>query len=204
MSEIIENIHAYVKEEAKKRKYDWFLKNHVNIVARNAEYLLTQLPDANREVVMLSVWLHDIQRIQRPDMDHKHEETSAQLAMDIMQKHKVNPIIAAAVQKSILSHSAKERIPESLEAKILSTADAMSHFTSDFFLALLVYDRRPEDTPEKFKNWALKKLDKDMNGGKMFFDFAKAKVRPEYERLKDFFSSALPDNLPQKEKVPTR
>lgn len=56
----VENIQKLIYEMSIKANMKWFYETHTKKVAEKAEWLLTKLPDANKEIVMLSVWLHDI------------------------------------------------------------------------------------------------------------------------------------------------
>lgn len=73
----------------------------------------------------------------------------------------------------ILTHSCNKDIPDTLEGKILASADAMSHYSSDFYLQIAVTGKR---NLKDFKKWTLEKLDRDFNK-KIFFDFAKDEVK---------------------------
>lgn len=42
----------------------------------------------------------------------------------------------------ILTHSCNKDIPDTLEGKILASADAMSHYSSDFYLQIAVTGKR--------------------------------------------------------------
>lgn len=48
----------------------WFFAEHLEMVKKNASYILEKLLEVDKEVVMLGVWLHDTQRIRGIEMDH--------------------------------------------------------------------------------------------------------------------------------------
>jgi len=61
----------------------------------------------------------------------------------------------ARVGEIILAHSCEGKLtPKTLEGKILATADAMSHFAGDFYLAIAATG--PRDA-KSFKKWAMEK-----------------------------------------------
>ena len=78
------------------------------------------------------------------------------------------------------------RVPESLEGKILSTADSLAHLKTDFYV-YAVYARATEDSLTEIKEWALKKLERDFHA-KIQFDDVREEVRAEYDMLKTLFS----------------
>lgn len=71
-----------------------------------------------------------------------------------------------------------------MEGKILASADAMSHYNNDFYLAIAVTGER---NLIEYKKWALKKLDKDYNK-KIFFDFAKKMISKRHKILKELLT----------------
>lgn len=49
---------------------EWFYETHLLAVEKFAKELLKRLPKANKEIVLLGVWLHDIQRIRGLKGEH--------------------------------------------------------------------------------------------------------------------------------------
>lgn len=179
-----------IQDEAKKiiasnKDFAWLVGVHLEKVKGNAEWLLERLPEADRDVVMLGVWLHDVIYFIDFSKQDKHAELGADLAMEMMRKVDMPEDIVDKVDDMIRNHSCKGTMPRFLEGKILATADAMSHFSPDFFLSLAIYDH--SWVVSKFKKFALDKLERDFNGNKIFFDFAKEKVTENYHKLKAFF-----------------
>ena len=104
----------------------WFYDAHLLEVERQAEFLLSKLPEADREAVMLGVWLHDLQRVR--DIKGDHEEAGAAEAEKVLRQYDYSPETIAKVQSIILSHTCDKNQPASLEGRVLATADAMAHF----------------------------------------------------------------------------
>jgi hypothetical protein len=75
-------------------------------------------------------------------------------------------------------------MPKTIEGKILASADAMSHYFNAFYLKAAI---KADVKANIFRKWALEKLDRDYNK-KIFFDFAKKRVKKRHDILKSFFS----------------
>ena len=192
MDGILDKVKEEVSRRADSRGCSWFVERHVKLVVENVKYILDNEESArgaNRDALLLAAWLHDMQRVEMPEKDDEHEELGAEIAAEILSCFGVAQETIDSVSESISRHSARKRAPESVEAKILATADAMSHFSPDFFLSLLLYGTPPKNDVGELKKWALAKLEKDMNGGKMYFESARRKVAPMYEKLRAFFEA---------------
>ncbi|MFZ5365465.1 MAG: HD domain-containing protein [Patescibacteria group bacterium] len=140
------------------------------------------MPKADKEIVMLGVWLHDLQYIHGIKGDHG--KVGAAEAVKVMKRYNYPAKTIEQVKEIILSHSCDTGpMPKTLEGKILASADAMSHYINDFYFAIAVTGERDLKT---FKKWALKKLDKDYNK-KIFFGFAKKMIAGRHQTLMDVF-----------------
>ena len=131
---MIKTIKEKIEEECTEstKIIDWFYDTHLLEVEKQANFLLKNLPKADKEVVMLGVWLHDLQRIRGLKGDH--QEIGAREAEKVLKEHGYNSDVIKKVKSIILTHSCSNNKPETLEGKILATADAMSHYYNNFFL----------------------------------------------------------------------
>lgn len=172
----------------KNKAMSWFVETHIKLVEKNALWLLEKLPQANREVVLAAVWLHDIMRVLDQEMakdnsgDHAIE--GAKFAEKMIDQLEINNPEKDLILEAIRCHSCKKELPQSLEAKIIASADAMAHMYPEFFLGLLKYDQSFEIS--EMKSFAVKKIEKDLNN-KIFFDFAKDHIKDNYNKIKAFF-----------------
>lgn len=185
MTDNIDQIKSMVKNECQSLGFakDWFYKTHLLAVEKFAKELLKQLPDADNEIVLLGVWLHDLQRVR--GIKSEHAEMGAREAEKVMKQFKFSEEKINRVKNIILTHSCNtDMMPQTLEGKILASADAMSHYINDFYLQIAVTGER--DLPS-FKEWALEKLDRDFNK-KIFFDFAKKMVEKRHKILIELFT----------------
>ncbi len=183
---IIREIKKQIKGECERSKNIavWFYDTHLLAVERAAKFLLSELPMADREIVMLGVWLHDLQRIRGIKGDH--QKTGAREAAKVMKKYGYKDDMIKKVKEIILTHSVTNKKPKTLEGKILATADAMSHYYNDFYLKVALIG---EKDIKEYKNWVLKKLNRDYNK-KIFFTFARKKIRAKHHLYQKFFGQS--------------
>ena len=126
---------------------DWDWELHITAVVKYSKLLAKKL-GADEEVCEISAWLHDIQKVKGNDKDHHIK--GALIAAEILRKYNYPEKKIEQVKHCILTHSSKQDyIPESQEAKIVATADALSHFDNFLPLVQWVYnnfsveERRP-------------------------------------------------------------
>ena len=181
----ISQIKKTVKDECVAGGLDWFWDVHLLEVEKCAKMLLEKLPKADKEIVMLGVWLHDLQRIRKINGDHC--KTGAVEAQRVMQEFGYSSDKVQAVREIILAHSCEGKLtPKTLEGKILATADAMSHFAGDFYLAIAATGKHDA---KSFKKWAKEKIDRDYRK-KIFFPFARKMIAKRHKVLKGFLIAA--------------
>ncbi|OQA52656.1 MAG: tRNA 2'-O-methylase [candidate division WS2 bacterium ADurb.Bin280] len=161
---------------------DWFYRDHLLTVEKFAKELLRKLPAADEEILMLSVWLHDIQRVRGIKGDHA--AAGAEEASRFLAELGYDKKIITAVKENIESHrcNSDDKMPSTIEGKILASADAMSHFVNDFYLDIATTSGK---STKQFKKWALEKIDRDYNK-KIFFDFAKKMVEKQHDIILRF------------------
>ena len=184
MDKRIYQIKRIIKEECFKPENNtvWFYNAHLLAVEKNTKFLLARVPKANKEIVMLGAWLHDLQHVKK--MKGNHEQIGASEAGKILKKFNYSLKEIKKVKEIISTHSCNKKQPKSVEAKILATADAMAHYYNDFYLAICALGDRDAKT---YKKWALEKLKRDYSK-KIFFSFAKETVKERHDILCKLFS----------------
>jgi HD superfamily phosphodiesterase len=174
-----------IKEAVESRYIDnWFLEEHLMVVEKIAEKLCKRYSEADREVIMIGVWLHDRARLHGKEKDHDRE--GAKMAEDLLSELNYSAEKKALVVEACRTHGCKgDNVPQSLEAKILATADALSHFEGIF------YERASKNQIEnETMQWALIKLKRDFED-KIQFDEIREENRDRYEDLKGGFENRL-------------
>lgn len=166
---------------------DWLADNHVFVVADNASSLAKKY-GANEELARAAALLHDIADVKMLRSDKDHEEISMQMARQLMKEAGYNEEeIKLVVDDAIRYHSCHDgEYPESIEGKILSTADSLAHLKTDFYV-FATWSLGQTMTFEAIKSWVLKKIDRDLNN-KIFFDDIRKEVMPNYNFIKQLFS----------------
>lgn len=165
----------------------WGYPNHVLVVKNNTEKIAKK-ENANIEYCVAGALLHDIADVEMDRFDNGHEKRSLQLAHDLLRKTGFEQDeIDSIINDVIIPHPCNEIMPTNLEGKILATADAMSHFQTDFYTFFCWQHWGREKSYDDFKKWVLVKIEKDFNK-KIFFDYVKEKIEPDYLALKNIFS----------------
>lgn len=166
---------------------NWLADNHVFVVADYATELAKKY-GANEELARVAALLHDIADVKMKRNDSTHEEESLRMARELMQEAGYDEeVIRLVVDDAIRYHSCHgDERPESVEGKILATADSLAHLKTDFYV-FATWALGREKTLEEIKEWVLKKIDRDLNN-KILFDDVREEVTPDYNLIKELFS----------------
>ena len=166
---------------------DWMVDNHVFVVADYATGLANRF-GANTDLARAAALLHDIADCNMSRMNPGHEAESLKIARELMvQSGYTEEEISLVVDDAIRYHSCHDgKFPDSIEGKILATADSMAHLKTNFYIyAAWAFGKTK--TLQQLKEWVLKKIERDLND-KVFFDEAREELRPDYEIIKNLFS----------------
>jgi putative nucleotidyltransferase with HDIG domain len=159
--------------------YGLFWKIHIKPVIEYSKQMAEKY-GADEEAVWLGAILHDICRLTE---ENPHDELGSKKARSILIEKGFGNDMADKVASIVLTHSCKKFQPETLEQKIVASADAMAHFLSPFYLWLFRYSNNNfEESLEKYASG----LERDFNE-KIFFADEKEMVRKEYEVLRKWF-----------------
>lgn len=166
----------------------WGYPNHVLIVAKNAEELAKRF-NSNVDFCVAGALLHDIADVEMLRANPDHEQRSLELARELLKDVGFGESeIVEIVDKIIAPHSCRKTFPETLEGKVLATADAMAHFQTDFY-PFFAWQHYGSKDYEGFKAWLLKKIEKDFCK-KIFFDEVKAEIREDYIAIRRVYSKS--------------
>lgn len=176
---IEEKIREFVEKECRKPEskygYEPFLFHFIPVV-KYAQELAVEL-GADREVVSLAAWLHDIGSLIHGR--ENHHLTGAEIAERKLRELKYPEEKILLVKKCILNHrGSQNNSAETLEEKIVSDADALSNFDniSGIFKAAFIYENLNQ---EEAKNSTRKKLKNKWD--RLYFENSKNIIRPKYE-----------------------
>jgi HD superfamily phosphodiesterase len=182
----VEKFYLENKNSVSKDWFDLVYQGHLLIVVKNAEDL-AQKYKANFEYCSAGALIHDLAYAVTTKNDPELDSKSEELGRKILKSAEYSSDEIETIIKIVNSHSATHKIPESLEAKIVATADAITHFETLFYSYInwhhLIF--KP-DGYETFKKWVLKKIDRDFNQ-KIFFEEEKVRVKKAYDSIKLFY-----------------
>jgi uncharacterized protein len=125
---IIDQVKNFVEEECKKplSHYQGIFENHISLAARIGEDLLSN-HGGDHEIVMCSIWLHDIGAIVYGRKNH--HITGAEIAGLKLKEWGYPEEKVQRVKGCILSHrGSKKPLPRNVEEHLVAHADAMSAF----------------------------------------------------------------------------
>lgn len=167
---------------------DWLAADHVFVVADNATELAERF-GTDKELSRAGALLHDIADAKMSRFDDRHEEQSLTMARILLDEcgydvHEITIIVDDAITYHSCLYG---KVPKSLEGKVLATADALAHLTTDFYSKAVTKKTEAGEGQEEIKKWVLKKLERDFHN-KILFDEIKNEVQPAYERLKLHYS----------------
>jgi len=167
---------------------DWLFQNHIFVVAKNAEQLSNRF-GVNNDLAVSASMLHDIADTEMQRENPEHEEKSKEIARKLLEEcnfaeNEVDVIVNDAIE----FHGCKNgNLPETIEGKIMATADALAHLKGTFYDYALETLKKT-DTLEEIKNWALPKIERDYRV-KISFDEVREETINDYERVKGLFNT---------------
>lgn len=168
---------------------EWVFEEHNKIVASWVEDISKKY-EFDTESVLAAAYLHDLAYAwtskNDPDLDEKSESKAREVLKEAaFPEDKITFIVDKIIHGHGM-HDGKE--PEQLEAKVLATADALAHFTTDFYLVVCWNHYLFENKAlEDYKEWVLKKIERDFNN-KIFFEEYRKIAKPHYQSIKTLFS----------------
>lgn len=180
--EVVRKIKEFVKEQCYKPEAKYgseIFENHL-VPMRNYAVDLAEDLGADKEIVEISAWLHDIGSVMIGRKDH--HITGSKIAEEELIKLDYPKEKIEQVKHCILSHrGSQNNFPETVEARIISDADALSNFENlpGIFKAAYVYENQ---TQLEARKSTMKKLEKKWN--KLTLPRSKTIIKPKYEAAK--------------------
>lgn len=166
--EIIEHIQNEVHKRATspENKFGIGVYYHIESVVKNAK-LLAEKYQADKEVVVIAAWLHDIASITDYKLYKEHHIYGAKIAEEILKELNYEEEKINLVKECIKNHRGSinnERL--TVEEKCVADADAVSHLDNIPGLLYLAYVERKMD----------------INEGK---EFVKSKLKRSFQKLSE-------------------
>ena len=139
---------VYSRCQKETNKFGMGCYYHIAAVVKNAE-ILSEKYGADREIVMIAAWLHDIASITDYDLYEQHHIHGAEMACCILKEYNYDDKKIALVQECIKNHRGSINLEKnSLEELCVADADAVSHFDSVPSLLHLAYVTKGMDIEE--------------------------------------------------------
>ena len=148
--DILEKLQEEIWERCQKQtnKFGIGCYYHIASVVKNAE-VLSDKYGADKEVVMIAAWLHDIASITDYNLYKLHHIYGAEMAESILKEYRYDENKIALVQNCIRNHRGSLNFEKnSLEEVCVADADALSHFESIPDLLYLAYAQRGMNVEE--------------------------------------------------------
>lgn len=121
---------------------------HIEAVVKNGKILADKY-NADKEIVMIAAWLHDIASITDYALYEEHHIHGAEMAREILSKLSYEETKILLVQNCIRNHRGSVSIDKrNIEEVCVADADAISHFDSVPNLLYLAYVERQMNIEE--------------------------------------------------------
>ncbi|AEE91091.1 Metal dependent phosphohydrolase [Tepidanaerobacter acetatoxydans Re1] len=115
---------------------------HIEAVVKNSE-LLADKYNADKEVVIIAAWLHDIASVTDYNLYKQHHIYGAEMANDILQQLGYDRNKIKLVEQCIKNHRGSiSNNRKTVEELCVADADAISHFDNIPSLLYLTYVKR--------------------------------------------------------------
>ncbi len=160
------------------------------VPVRNYSVELAKATGADVEVVELAAWLHDLGRAKYSTTEN-HHKTGAEEARKILKKLGYPEKTIKQVEGCILTHVCEKGMPQPLtiEAKIISSADAMAHYDTIPWLLSVSIKNHNGDLKASVE-WVLEKVNRGWEK-KILVPEGKKMVEEKYRAAKLMLESTL-------------
>ncbi|MFA5729865.1 MAG: HD domain-containing protein [Candidatus Paceibacterota bacterium] len=183
---IIEEVRNFVEKESLKPSSKYGEEPFVFHFVPTVKYALELAEElgADKEVVEISAWLHDIGSVIYGREDH--HLTGAKIAEEKLKELNYPLEKIEMVKNCILNHRGSQKNnPLSIEEKIIADADALSNFDNvpGIFKAAFIYENLNQG---EAKEAVRRKLENKWN--QLNFENSKKIIKPKYEAIKILLS----------------
>ena len=171
---IIKDIKKLLNDVCKDDRVKYHIKPVVEIACEMAKEL-----NADIQVVEIAAYLHDITKMTGERKNH--HITGAQYAEDFLKNYNIENEKIEQIKNCIKKHrGSSEYERQTLEEKIIATADAVAHIEHPLTLFYAWYGRRQCQIDEG-ADGIIRKLNRSWD--KIEFEYVKERLKDRYESL---------------------
>ncbi len=192
MNENIQKLKDHVIEASKNPSFlhhEWFVEHHLNIFEKIALELCEIYKEADKDIVLTLVWIHDYGKIldmaKEHELNHKAGELLLELGFPAEFVEKVMEYLEIFESKMT-----KDLHAAPIEVRIASSSDAASHMVGPF-MPIYWKEYNSKTIPELMAG-QINKLNKDWER-----KIVLPEVKKAFEKRREFISEQV-GNLPNK------
>lgn len=162
----------------------WMWEHHVQWVMERGEQL-AQKYQADVGMVTVAALLHDLGDVWLERTDPYFDTRSEDEAKLILKEAGYDVAQIDSILTDIIApHSCyPDNLPQTLEAKVLATADALFHLETDFYVQFAFMNIPAGKSYAEWIAWAREKVERDYEV-KVFFEDEKKQIYSRYEALR--------------------
>ena len=180
MTQIVDKARQLFYDTIKPFQDVYGLVNHLPEMEKWARFMIKKHDEADAEVILLSVWLHDIGHYPvQENVDHA--VTGEKIARAFLEKEGYDSEKILKVLHCVRAHRCRDVMPNIIEAKIIACIDSASHMTDSIYFDIA----RNHKSGQTSYN-ALEKIERDYRDISVF-----PEIRDEMQELYDAWKKLL-------------
>lgn len=170
---------------------DWLYETHVFVVAEYAKVYAERF-GADTDTCVAASLLHDCADAVMKRSDAGHSEKSVEIAKKLLYESGFSDTRIQQIVNDILPrHSCRDGVvPETLEGKVMATADAAAHLVTDFYPEVTKRWRAEGRNMREHKEWMQEKIVRDFEV-KIFSPNVREEVKEKYEGLQKMVNNLV-------------
>lgn len=194
MEDKLKKLEEYITQLAANPEFihhKWFITWHLKIVEQICLELCELYPNADKDLMMAMVWMHDYAKI--IDFDNEHDMEVTRKGITVLEELGFETDFINRLMEAIELFESKMTVDLTtapIEIQIMSSSDAASHMIGPFFS--IYWYENTDKTIEELMTGNKAKLEKDWNR-KIVLPEVKEKFKARYEFLRQSFGE-LPEN----------
>ncbi len=171
------------------------LAGHIEELQKWGQFALKHHPDMDPFVLFLAIFLHDAGHY--PIIQQDHAITWEIIARQFLEQEGVAQELIDKVAHCVRSHRCRDVLPQTEEAKMMTTIDSATHFTDPlFYLNVLVHPAFPKSNILELYDHLEAKMDRDYRDVQLYPEIQQ-KIEPLYTAWKELLKQKRPNCNPK-------